>query len=167
MRQYHPVIRSSPKEAPGWKLQEWRHRERTSATKATAEQVQEALQQLQAQGARIAALETQLRIDSVRAQTAEQERSTLIQTLVTTLSKGSEKGKKGSSGSGKGSKGQNNTSNVKCWNCGKSGHYWCDCKERRSARDSAEYCLRDEQVEASVIDEVGALLAEECDSKSP
>ena len=73
-------------EAPGWKLQEWRHRERTSAT---AEQVQEALQQLQAQGARIAALEIQLRIESARAQTAEQERSTLIQTLVTTLSKSS------------------------------------------------------------------------------
>ena len=48
---------------------------------ATAEQVQEALQQLQAQGARIAALETQLRIESAPAQTAEQERSALIQTL--------------------------------------------------------------------------------------
>ena len=50
---------------------------------ATAEQMQEALQQLQAQGARIAALETQLLIESARAQTAEQERSALIQTLVT------------------------------------------------------------------------------------
>ena len=48
---------------------------------ATAEQVQEALQQLEAQGARIAALETQLQIESARAQTAEQERSALIQTL--------------------------------------------------------------------------------------
>ena len=48
---------------------------------ATAEQMQEALQQLQAQGARIAALETQLQIESARAQTAEQERSALIQTL--------------------------------------------------------------------------------------
>ena len=38
---------------------------------ATTEQVQEALQQLQAQGARIAALETQLQIESARAQTAE------------------------------------------------------------------------------------------------
>ena len=47
---------------------------------ATAEQV-EALQQLPAQGARIAALETQLRIESARAQTAEQKRSALIQTL--------------------------------------------------------------------------------------
>ena len=48
---------------------------------ATAEQVQETLQQLPAQGARIAALETQLRIESARARTAEQERSALIQTL--------------------------------------------------------------------------------------
>ena len=48
---------------------------------ATAEQVQEALQQLQAQGARFAALETQLQIEQTRAMTAEQERSTLIQTL--------------------------------------------------------------------------------------
>ena len=48
---------------------------------ATADQVQEALQQLQAQGARAAALETQLRIEQTRLMTAEQERSTLIQTL--------------------------------------------------------------------------------------
>ena len=38
---------------------------------ATAEQVQEALQQLQAQGARFAALETQLQIEQTRAMTAE------------------------------------------------------------------------------------------------
>ena len=50
---------------------------------ATAEQMQEALQQLQAQEARIAALETQRHIESARAQTAEQERSALIETLVT------------------------------------------------------------------------------------
>ena len=48
---------------------------------ATAEQAQEALQQLQAQGTRIAALETQLRFESARARTAEQERSALIRTL--------------------------------------------------------------------------------------
>ena len=48
---------------------------------ATAEQVEEALQQLQAQGARIAALESQLRIESARAQTVEQERSALTQIL--------------------------------------------------------------------------------------
>ena len=47
---------------------------------ATAEQMKEALQQLQAQGT---ALETQLRFESARAQTAEQERSALIQTLGT------------------------------------------------------------------------------------
>ena len=40
-------------------------------------------EQMQAQGARIAALETQLQIESARAQTTEQERSALIQTLVT------------------------------------------------------------------------------------
>ena len=55
---------------------------------ATAEQMQEVLQQqqheLQVLGARIAALETQLQIESARAQTAEQERSALIHTLVTT-----------------------------------------------------------------------------------
>ena len=48
---------------------------------ATAEQMQEALQQLQVLGARIAALETQLQLDSARAQTAERERSALTQTL--------------------------------------------------------------------------------------
>ena len=48
---------------------------------AIAEQMQEALQQLQVLGARIAALETQLQLESARAQTAEQERSGFIQTL--------------------------------------------------------------------------------------
>ena len=52
---------------------------------ATAEQMQEALQQLQVLTARIAALETaleiQLRFEAARAQTAEQERSTLIQSM--------------------------------------------------------------------------------------
>ena len=50
---------------------------------ATAEQMQEALRQqqheLQVLGARIAALETLLQFESARAQQAEQERSTLIQ----------------------------------------------------------------------------------------
>ena len=53
---------------------------------ATAEQMQEALQQQQQQlqmlTTRITTLETQLQIESARAQTAEQERSALIQTLV-------------------------------------------------------------------------------------
>ena len=48
---------------------------------ATEEQVQEALNRLQAQEARIAALETQLQLEQTRTQTAELERSTLIQTL--------------------------------------------------------------------------------------
>ena len=48
---------------------------------ATAEQMQEALQQLQVLTARIAALETQLQFESARAHTAEQERSALIQSL--------------------------------------------------------------------------------------
>ena len=50
---------------------------------ATAEQMQEALHlqqhELQVLGARMAALETQLQFESGRAQTAEQERSALIQ----------------------------------------------------------------------------------------
>ena len=50
---------------------------------ATAEQMQESLQQPQAQAARTAALETQLQLESARAQTPVQERSALIQTLVT------------------------------------------------------------------------------------
>ena len=52
-------------------------------TMATQEQVQEALQRFQAQEARIVALETQLQNERARAQTAEHERSALIQTLVT------------------------------------------------------------------------------------
>ena len=40
---------------------------------------------------------------------------------VDALSKGSGKGK--SKGKGKKGKDQNHMSNVKCWNCGKSGHY--------------------------------------------
>ena len=52
---------------------------------ATAEQMQEALQQqqheLQVLGARMAALETQLQFESARAQTAEQEGSVLIQSM--------------------------------------------------------------------------------------
>ena len=48
---------------------------------ATQEHVQEALQRLQAQEARIAALEIQLHVEQTRTQTAELERSTLIQTL--------------------------------------------------------------------------------------
>ena len=50
---------------------------------ATAEQMQEALQQIQVLTARIGALEKQLQFESARAQTAEQERSALIQTLGT------------------------------------------------------------------------------------
>ena len=50
---------------------------------AIAEQMLDTFQQLQVQGARIAALEAQLQIESARAQTAEKERSALIQTLVT------------------------------------------------------------------------------------
>ena len=48
---------------------------------ATAEQLQEALQQIQVLGARVAALEAQLQIESARAQKAEQESSALIQSL--------------------------------------------------------------------------------------
>jgi len=48
---------------------------------ATAEQMQEALKQIQVLGARVAALETQLQIESARGQKAEQERSALIQSL--------------------------------------------------------------------------------------
>ena len=49
---------------------------------ATQEQVQEALQRLQVLEARIVALETQLQNERAGAQTAELERSALIQTLV-------------------------------------------------------------------------------------
>ena len=56
----------------------------TSSQMATAEQMQEALQQIQILTARVTTLETQLQFESARAQTAEQERSALIQTLVTT-----------------------------------------------------------------------------------
>ena len=42
------------------------------------------------------------------------------------LSKGKSKGK------GKNRKGQNHVS--KCWNCGKTGHWWRDCSEWWSSR---------------------------------
>ena len=48
---------------------------------ATAEQMQEALHQLQVLTARIETLETQVQSESARAPTAEQERSALIQSL--------------------------------------------------------------------------------------
>ena len=48
---------------------------------ATAEQLQEALQQIQVLATRMAALETHLQFESARAQQAEQERSALIQSL--------------------------------------------------------------------------------------
>ena len=51
---------------------------------ATNEQMQEELFQIQVLTVRVAALKGQLQIESARAQTAEQERSALIQTLVTT-----------------------------------------------------------------------------------
>ena len=50
---------------------------------ATTEQMQEALQQIQVLTTRMAALETQLQFESARAQQAEQERRTLIQSLGT------------------------------------------------------------------------------------
>ena len=50
---------------------------------ATVEQMQEALQQIQMLTARLTTLETQLQFESARAQTAEQERAALIQTLGT------------------------------------------------------------------------------------
>ena len=145
------------------------HKERTSATKATAEQMQEALQQLQAQGARIAALETQLRVESARAQTAEQERSTLIQTLVTTLSKFQERASEAHLALERAARVRTTRATSSAGTAEKSGHCWRDCKERRSARDSAGYYLRNEQAETSdaSIDEIGALLTEECDSTEP
>ena len=54
---------------------------------ATAEQMQEVLQEqqheLQVLTARVSAMETQLQFESARAQTVEQERGAMIQTLVT------------------------------------------------------------------------------------
>ena len=47
------------------------------------------------------------------------------------LSKGKAKGKgkKSLVGPGKGNKCPNHMSDVKCWNCGRSGHYCWDCRE--------------------------------------
>ena len=47
---------------------------------------------------------------------------------VDALSKGSGKGK--SKGKGNKVKGQNHMSYVRCWNCGKTGHYGRDCSEK-------------------------------------
>ena len=51
---------------------------------------------------------------------------------VDALSKGSGKGK--SKGKGKKGKGQNHMSNVRCWNCGKTGHYARNCSEMSWSR---------------------------------
>ena len=48
---------------------------------------------------------------------------------VDALSKGKRKGKEASSGFGKG-KGQHSMWKVVCWNCGKSGQYEKDCKQK-------------------------------------
>ena len=106
-------------EAPGWKLQEWRHRERTSASTATAEQVQEALQQLEAQGARIAALETAANRISPRSESRAREKhadSDFGYDAEQRLRKQHE---------------QRQVLELRKV----SGHYWRDCKERRSARE--------------------------------
>ena len=59
-----------------------------------------------------------------------------VDALSTGKSKG--KGKKGPVGSGKGNKGQNQVSNLKCWNCGRSGHYASDCREKGQETKEAE-----------------------------
>ena len=86
---------------------------------ATAEQVQEALRPLQAQGHVLP-----------RWRQPSKKGRALIQTPVTTLSKGSRKGK------GKRDKDQNHMSNVKCWNYGRSDHYWRDCRAVRWSGDT-------------------------------
>ena len=119
---------------------------------ATQEQVQETPHLLQAQEALIAApLKAQLQIERARAQTAEQERSALIQTLVTIRqdraggmvnSKGT--GKIGSAGSGKRNKGQDHRNNVNCFSCCTTFHHgrdyrdnWSKDQERAKARAKA------------------------------
>ena len=105
------------------------------------------------------AMEIQLQIESARAQTAEQERSALIQTLVTTLCKSSGKGKrrKGPPASGKRNRSQDHRNNVKCWSCARTGHCSRDCRDnwsrdqskgkgkgkpRRSSRSQRRFDLR-------------------------
>ena len=70
---------------------------------------------------------------------------------VDACSKGKRKGKKGLVGLGKG-KGQNQVSNVKCWNCGKSGHYASDCREReRSGQEETKEAERTKEVKERLV----------------
>ena len=55
---------------------------------------------------------------------------------VDALSKCSRKGK--SKGKGKKGKGHNHMSNVRCWNCGKTGHYARNCSEWWWSRDKGK-----------------------------
>ena len=63
----------------------------------------------------------------IRPSSNSRKGGALIQTLVTIR-------KKGFGGSGKRNKGKDHKNDVKCWNCGKTGHYARNCSERRCSR---------------------------------
>ena len=112
------------------------------------------LQLLHAQEALIAALKAKLQIESARAQTAVQERSALIQTLVTIrqdravgMVQVEGKRQEGLLAQERETKARTTGTKVKCWSCSKTGHYGRDSRDNWSRDQGKGKSKKQRQVE--------------------